>query len=248
MTGSLPFSVFKAVFREVMMKRRMICFSEAAYVFGMILLALGTAFMEKADFGMSMVVAPAYLLHLKISQYIPGFTFGMAEYVLQAVLILCLSVIMRRLKKGYLFSFVTAVLYGFILDFCISLVNLMPFTGIPFRVICFALGMIMCTAGVAFLFHTYISPEAYELFVKEISEKYHLEIGRVKTVYDLTSCLISVLLSFLFFGFGHFEAVKAGTFVCALFNGWLIAQFSGLYDRTLEFRDALPYRRVFEQG
>ena len=117
------------------MKRRMICFSEAAYVFGMFLLALGTAFMEKADFGMSMVVAPAYLLHLKISQYIPGFTFGMAEYVLQAVLILCLSVIMRRLKKGYLFSFVTAVLYGVILDFCISLVDLLSFAGFSFRVV-----------------------------------------------------------------------------------------------------------------
>ena len=41
-------------------------YSEYAYIFGILFLALGTALMEKADFGMSMVVAPAYILHLKI--------------------------------------------------------------------------------------------------------------------------------------------------------------------------------------
>ena len=35
-------------------------YTEAAYFIGLIMLALGTAFMERADFGMSMVVAPAY--------------------------------------------------------------------------------------------------------------------------------------------------------------------------------------------
>ena len=43
-------------------------YTEMAYVIGIITLALRTAFMEKADFGMSMVVAPAYLTYLKVSQ------------------------------------------------------------------------------------------------------------------------------------------------------------------------------------
>ena len=42
--------------------------TELAYVFGLVFVAFGVAFMEKSDFGVSMVVAPAYLLHLKISQ------------------------------------------------------------------------------------------------------------------------------------------------------------------------------------
>ena len=60
-----------------------IFYTESAYVAGTVLLALGTALMEKADFGMSTVVAPAYLLYMKLSQSFPFFTFGMAEYTLQ---------------------------------------------------------------------------------------------------------------------------------------------------------------------
>ena len=98
------------------MNRKRVCFTELAYALGLVILDLGTALMERANFGMSMVVAPAYLLHLKISQFWPVFSFGMAEYVFQAFLLILLSLVMGRFKKGYLFSFVTAVLYGLILD------------------------------------------------------------------------------------------------------------------------------------
>ena len=51
--------------------RRASFYSELAYAIGIIGLALGTAFMEKAKMGLSMVVAPAYLLYLKLSQVGP---------------------------------------------------------------------------------------------------------------------------------------------------------------------------------
>ena len=41
-------------------------YREWAYVFGLIIMAFASAFSEKAGFGMSMVVAPAYILHLKL--------------------------------------------------------------------------------------------------------------------------------------------------------------------------------------
>ena len=76
---------------------------ELAYFIAMITLALGTAFMESTDFGMSMVVAPAYILHLKLSETLPFFSFGMAEYTLQAVLLIIMMVFLRRFKLSYLF-------------------------------------------------------------------------------------------------------------------------------------------------
>ena len=60
------------------MKGKRVFYCELSYLFGMLILAFGNAFMEKADFGMSMVVAPAYLLHLLVSKFLPFFTFGMA--------------------------------------------------------------------------------------------------------------------------------------------------------------------------
>lgn len=228
------------------MKRKKIFYSEFAYVLGIVILAFGVALMERADFGMSMIVAPAYLLHLKLSQYFPFFSFGVAEYVLQAILLVVLTVVMGHFKKGYLFSFVTAVLYGYCLDLAIYLVGLLPLSGVLWAVVCYLLGMALCALGVALFFHTYISPEAYELFVKELAEKFHKPIPKVKTVYDCISCLVGILLSFCFFGFGTFEGVKLGTILCALVNGWLIGWIGKQLDAAFTFQDALPLRRFFK--
>lgn len=228
------------------MKKKKVWYSELAYAAGILILALGTAFMERADFGMSMVVAPAYLLHLKISKVVTAYTFGMSEYVFQAVLIAALSIIMRRFKKSYLFSFLTAVIYGFTLDLAIMAAAPLPMNGLVWRGVFFLAGMFLCATGVSFLFHTYLSPEAYELFVKEIAVRAGRDINKVKTVYDCCSCFAGIILSFAFFGFGHFEGVKAGTILCALVNGWLIGRISRFLEKQFDFQDRLPYRRFFE--
>lgn len=221
-------------------------YTEAAYLIGILTLALGTALMERADFGMSMVVAPAYLVYLKVSEYLTWFTFGMAEYCFQAFLILALTLVMRGFKRKYLFSFLTAFLYGNVLDLMMKTINLLPGNGIAQRTAFYLLGMLICAIGVSLLFHTYISPEAYELFVKELSVRFHLNINKTKTAYDCTSCLIAIALSFLFYGFGHFEGVKLGTVFCALINGWIIGRCSKLFERYFKFADGMKLREMFE--
>lgn len=75
-------------------------YSEAAYAVGIVVLALGTSMMERADFGMSMIVAPAYLIHLKVSQLLPFFSFGVSEYVFQALLLVVTALVIRRNKRA----------------------------------------------------------------------------------------------------------------------------------------------------
>lgn len=220
------------------MKEKKILYSELAYFIGLVTLALGTALMERANFGMSMVVAPAYLVHLKIAETYSWFTFGMAEYCLQAVLLVITALILRRFKPMYLLSFVTAVLYGVILDLCMKAVSFIPGNGMVLRFAFYFLGMVICAVGVSMLFHTYFAPEAYELLVKEISSKFDFNINKTKTVYDCTSCVIAIIMSFLFFGFGHFEGVKLGTIFCALVNGWLIGRCSHVAEKYFTFADA----------
>ena len=221
-------------------------YTEIAYLLGLLILALGTAFMERADFGVSMVVAPAYLIHLKVSEVLPFFSFGMAEYTLQAVVILAMILILRRIKLSYFFSFVTAVLYGLTLDGAMALIALLPEGSFGVKLGWFLFGMLLCSIGVSLLFHTYISPEAYELFVKEISAKLQRDIHKCKTAYDCASCLIAILLSFLFFGFGHFEGVKLGTIFCALVNGSLIGRCTAWFEKRWDFQDGLPFRKYFQ--
>ena len=214
------------------MKKKLF-YMEWAYVLGVVLLALGTSLMEKADFGMSMVVAPAYVLYIRLSS---RFTFGMMEYMLQAFLLVVMGLCLRRFRLSYFFSFVTAVIYGFTLDGCMALAALIPWTGMLARGAYYIVGMLLCSAGVAFFFHTYIAPEAYELIVKELSAAWNISIPRLKTCYDLVSCLVSVAMSFAFFGMWHFEGVKLGTVFCALVNGSVIGWMSRAMENRWEFR------------
>ncbi|MDO4748960.1 MAG: DUF6198 family protein [Eubacteriales bacterium] len=227
------------------MKKRYF-YTELAYIIGLTLLALSAALMEKADFGVSMVVAPAYLLHLQVSQYLPFFTFGMAEYTLQAVLLIIMITVLRKFRLSYLFSFVTAVLYGFILDLMMYFVSYIPYDNIASRIVYYILGLLGCAVGVSLLFHTYISPEVYELFVKELSAKSKTNINKVKTIYDCTSCVIAIIMSFAFFGLWHFEGVKWGTVVCALINGFTIGLSSKVFEKLFTFKDGLKLSRFFE--
>lgn len=220
--------------------------NELAYVVGIIAVAFGVAFMEKANFGVSMVVAPAYLLYLKLSPSYPFFTFGMAEYTLQAVLLVAMMIILRKFKLSYLFSFVTAVVYGFTLDFCMWSVKGIDAQPVWARLVMFLGGMVLCSIGISFFFHSYISPEVYELFVKEVSSHIGMDINRFKTIYDCSSCAISIAMSFAFFGLWHFEGVKLGTVFCALVNGSMIGAVSRFLEKRFEFKDCFKLRKYFE--
>lgn len=226
--------------------KKKVFYTELSYVLGLVIMAFAAAFTEKADFGMSMVVAPAYILHLKISELLPWFTFGVAEYVFQGFLIIITAVVMRKFKLSYLFSFVTAVLYGTVLDGAMALVANLPENSFATRVLWYVLGTVLCSFAVSLFFHTYLSPEAYELIVKELSQKFNCNINKVKTVYDCISVVLGVILSFSFFGFGVFEGVKFGTIVCALINGFLIGRFSKLLEHFFEFKNKFNIEKYFK--
>jgi len=73
-----------------------------------------------------------------------------------------------------------------------------------------------------------------------------MDIGKFKIIYDCASCIIGVVMSFAFFGLGHFEGVKPGTVICALVNGVLIIQSTKLWKIFWVFQDGLKFRKYFE--
>lgn len=227
------------------MKKR-IFYTELAYIIGLCATAFGVMLMVSADFGVSMIVAPAYILYEWINPFWSFFTFGMAEYCFQGFLIILTALVMRRFKLGFLFSFVTAVIYSLILDGFMLLSSALPVDFFWQRCLWFSLGLTVVTAGVSLMFSTYISPEAYELFVKELSAHFDIDIHKFKIGYDLASCLLGILMSFAIFGFGNFVGVRWGTIVTALLNGYMISLFSRLFGKLFEFRDAFALRSFFE--
>lgn len=224
-----------------------IFYTELSYVFGMIIMAFGAAFTELGGLGMSMVVAPAYILHLKISEFLPWFSFGIAEYCIQGLIILITVLAVRRFKLSYLFSFVTALLYGALLDSAIFAVSFIPNEALILRIVWFCVGTLLCSIAVSLFFHTYISPEAYELIIREISDKFKVNINKTKTVYDLISTVIGIILSFVFFGFGVFKGVGIGTVICAIINGFLIGRISAFFEKHFTFKNRFNLEAFFQK-
>ena len=219
-------------------------YTEVAYVIGLLLLALGTAMTAYGDLGISMVVAPAYILHLYLSPIIPFFSFGVAEYALQAIVLLITALILRKIKLAYLLSFCATVLYGIALDGAMTLISYMP-QSLVLQIIMYILGVIVCSAAIALLFYSYLPPEAYELFVKEISLKFKKPLHRIKIIYDIGSLALSVVMSLIFFG--TLKGIGVGTVVCAFIYGFIIRLFQALYAKLFTLEDKFKWRSFFEK-
>lgn len=221
--------------------------SEATYVAAIILLSLAVAILSAADFGISMIVAPAYLLSLKTGVL----TFGQAEYVIQAGLFIVLCVILRKFRFVYLFSFVTCLIYGLVLD----LWRMIPFfnpsvtpqgsMNLWIRAVMFVSGVILTSFSVALFFKTYLYPQVYDFFVKVVSSRYGIKISVLKTIVDLSCLTASVIMTFAFFG--RIEGIGWGTLVMAVINGTIIGFFSKILDKFFDFQPIFPrFGQLFE--
>lgn len=214
--------------------------SEVVYVLAVVLLALAVAVLTAANFGISMIVAPAYLLSLKIG----ALSFGQAEYLIQAGLFIVLCFVLKKFKLVYLSSFLTCLIYGLILDLwrlvpCFNS-SATPPESIDFgvRIVMFCCGVILTSFSVALFFKTYIYAQVYDFFVKAVSTKYNVKISVLKTVVDFSCLSASVIMSLCFFN--KLVGIGWGTLVMAFLNGTLIQFFSNLLDKAFVFAPTFP--------
>lgn len=220
-------------------------YTEFAFVAGLIILAIGTAFMEYGGFGISMVAAPSYVIYLKVSGIFSGFGFGTSGYLTEALILLCMMLIIRRAKLTYLLSFVTAVTYGLALDGIAIFTRMLPKDTLALQLPLYIVGVLLCSAAISLLFRAYFPPAAHEMFVKEVAAYKKIKLPTLKTIYDCSMLLIAVLLSLVFFG--DIRGIGIGTVVCAFLNGTLIRLFTLLTDKAFVFRDRFSFRFRFEE-
>ena len=166
--------------------------NEAAWVLGIILCALGVALCTKANWGLSMIAAPPYILHLKFVEIFPWYSQGTSEYIWQFVQLILTCLIVRRFSPKYLLSFGTGILFGLTLDVWLTILGGgNPYASVAVRILAFAGGLILTDIAIAFFFRTKLPLQIYELTVSEVTKRYHLPITRVKFVYDAVMLIIS---------------------------------------------------------
>ena len=213
--------------------------NEAAWILGTVLCALGRVLCTKSGLGISMIGAPPYIIHLKLVKNFPFFSQGTAEYVFQAVLLVAVCIMIKKLKIKHIFSFVTAVVLGFLVDGWLWVFggnNI--YESFLLRVICFIAGELFTALAIAFIFRTSMPLQMYEVFVVEFSEKFKIEKNRAKLWFDISMLVLSVVLAL---GLNrNLNGVGIGTIIITVVNAPLINLFGKLLDRMFIFDLRFP--------
>lgn len=201
------------------------------WVLSITLCSFGICLCTKANFGLSMIAAPPYIIHVKMREIFSWYSQGTSEYIWEAFLFIILCIVIRKFKVKGLLSFATAVFSGVMIDFFIKLFGgNAPYESMAARIICFVIGAPIISLAVAFVFRTTMPPQVYELAVGETAKSFSLKIDRVKLGFDIIMFVISVSLSLILTK--GFTGIGIGTVIVTFVNAPMISFFGKLIDKV----------------
>lgn len=216
------------------MKSNKIKFSkELSFVLGMVIMPFAVALCTKANLGLSMIAAPTYI----ISEKFP-ITYGQTEYIFQALVLVIMCLLVGKFKLIYLTSFLSALVYGTILDFFIWCMSGFEATQLWLRILLFAFGVFFTAVGVALLMNTYLPPCAYDYLVREVVDVRKLDLKKTKLINDGTYLVVAIALTLILHH--KFIGITWGTIVIVAVNGNLISALNKLLNKHFDFVTAFP--------
>lgn len=219
--------------------------SELLWLFGIVFVALGVAICSKADLGVSMIAAPAFIVSEAVSQLSISLSVGVTEYIIQGLMLIVLCLVIGRFNLRYLLAFAVAVIYGYVLDLFMWILKDVYFESVLLRWVMLIVGDIITAFGVACFFRTYMPLQVYELFVAELADRFKLNINKTKWTFDISLLLISVTLALILFGdigtynwsaicHSCFHSLGLGTLVTTAINSPIIGTMGRLLDRIFD--------------
>ena len=213
--------------------------NEAAWLLGVLLCALGVALATKANFGLSMIAAPPYIIHIFMENFFPWYSQGTSEYIWQGVLLLVMCIIVRRFRVKYLLTFACAVIFGLAVDgFLWLLGGSAAYATLAARIAAFCISEVITAVAIACYFRTDLPLPVYELVVSEIAKCYSLNMNKVKQVNDILMLALSVVLALILNR--SFAGIGIGTIIITLVNASLIALAGKILDRYCDFSPRFP--------
>lgn len=213
--------------------------AEVAWIIGTFVCAFGVALCTKASFGLSMMAAPPYILHVALVPWLPWYSQGTSEYVWEALLLLVMFSLIRKFRLKYLLCYLSGVVFGLALDLWLWVLGGGGmFAALPLRILGFCGGLLCISLSVAFMFRTYLPPQIPELLVMEVAKHFSVDPTKIKQINDITCLVLSFVLSLAFTG--GLVGVGVGTVVVALVNAPLIRLWSKLIDKLFTFEPMFP--------
>lgn len=194
----------------------MIIFITAVFFSG-----LGIAVSTQADLGTTPISSLPYVL-----TFMTPFSFGTTTILVNILFLLTQMLILRKdFRKIDYFQLPVTLFFGIFIDIGMHIVA-------PFKTDVYILQVLMLVLGSAIL-ALGVSLEVYanllyvpgEGVVKAFSSKYKKDFGKVKVKFDVSLCVISIILGLVVLG--KIEGLREGTIISAV----LVGSFVCLYDK-----------------
>lgn len=218
------------------MNKKITKIGELAWIVGNILCALGNCLVSKSAFGLSAIIAPAFILQTKLN----FLTVGFCEYIIQGLLLLLCCLIIGKFKGKFIGTICNIIFYGAAFDIINLLLSFIQPSEIFGRILCAIFGTLITGFAVALMLRTYIPPSIYEIFVKEVATEKGLNINKTKLVFDASMLALSFVLMFTILGEFRLEYIGILTIISAFLNSILIAFFGKIIDKYCVFSPAIP--------
>ena len=218
------------------MNKKITKIGEVSWIIGNILCAIGNCLVSKSAFGLSAIIAPAFILNRKI-----GFlSVGVCEYIIQGLLLAICCIVIGKFKGKFIATICNILFYGACFDIVNSLLGFLQPDTILSRIAVAAIGTVITGFAVALMLRTYIPPSAYEIFVREIAEAKGLDMAKMKLIFDASMLALTAILMFALLGGFYIDIIGPLTVIAAFLNSVLIGFFGKILDKYCEFSPAIP--------
>ena len=218
------------------MNKKITKIGEASWIVGNILCAIGNCLISKSAFGLSSIIAPAFIMNRKI-----GFlSVGVCEYIFQGLLLALCCILIGKFKGKFIATICNILFYGACFDVVNSLLSPLVPTGILARIILAAVGTVITGFAVALMLRTYIPPSAFEIFVREVAESKGIDTSKMKLIFDASMLLITIVMMFALLGGFYIDILGPLTVISAFLNSVLIGLFGKVLDKYCDFSPAAP--------
>lgn len=202
---------------------------ELALFVALIFLAIGIVFVIKADFGMTVVQAPVFVL----SESITSISMGTWNYIIQGSLFVLMLLIIRKFRISYLLSFVSGILYGFILDLFIYLLKNLTADNLLTAILFYIIGFIAICIAVSLFFSCKAPLMPYDIFIREVAKAKKIALPKFKWIFDISCLVAAISLSLLLNN--NIIGIGIGTIIFAFTVSPVMSQFIKLYDKFIIF-------------
>lgn len=192
----------------------------AAYLLGMLILAMGGAVSMRSNLGSSPVTSVPFMINLTT-----GLEIGLATTAWQAAMVIAQAALLGRSFRPWMcLQLVVGFLFGYFNTFTVWIVSHFPAPeGLAWRLFCTCLGVMFCAVGVWLYTASDVLDMPTDGIVRVIAQKSGRPFYVIKRIYDISSVALSGAVCLIVLH--SLKSVGVGTVVISVMTGTMIGVF-----------------------